>query len=213
MTAGAGAHVPLPMFPLGSVLVPGMPLPLHVFEDRYRRLVDDCLRTDRRFGVVLIARGREVGGGDERLSFGTLARIVDTAPTPEGTLAVVAVGESRIHVRTWLPDDPYPVALIESADDERFPLSALDRLAAAEGLVRRCLGLAGELGDPAVPADIALDGDPHLAAWQLIGIAPIAAVDRQVLLELDDPVARLDALVSFAEEMAEVLAYRLGRRS
>ncbi len=64
------------MFPLGTVLFPSMVLPLHVFEPRYRQLTLECIEAEREFGVVLIARGSEVGGGDQRRSVGTLARIV-----------------------------------------------------------------------------------------------------------------------------------------
>ena len=81
----------LPMFPLGSVLVPGAVLPLHVFEPRYRALVRSCLDSgEPEFGVVLIERGSEVGGGDVRFDVGTLARIVQAGRFDDGRLAVVA---------------------------------------------------------------------------------------------------------------------------
>ena len=67
----------LPMFPLGSVLVPTALLPLHVFEQRYRAMVADVLGGDNEFGVVLIDRGHEVGGGDVRSDIGTIARVVE----------------------------------------------------------------------------------------------------------------------------------------
>ena len=67
------------MFPLGTVLLPFAHLPLHIFEPRYRALVKDCLAGDGEFGVVLIERGHEVGGGDVRFGVGTVARIVQTA--------------------------------------------------------------------------------------------------------------------------------------
>ena len=87
-----------PMFPLGSVLVPGMILPLHVFEPRYRALVRDCTAGDGEFGVVLIERGSEVGGGDARTDVGTMARIVQADELPDGRFAVGAVGMRRIRV-------------------------------------------------------------------------------------------------------------------
>ena len=89
----------LPMFPLGSVLVPSAGLPLHVFEPRYRALVQDCLAGDREFGVVLIERGSEVGGDDVRTSVGTVARIVEATELPDGRWAVAAVGVRRVRVR------------------------------------------------------------------------------------------------------------------
>ena len=88
--------MPLPMVPLGTVLVPTAGLPLHVFEPRYRALVNDCLAGDREFGVVLIERGSEVGGNDVRTSVGTVARIVEAAELPAGRWAIGAVGVRRV---------------------------------------------------------------------------------------------------------------------
>ena len=98
------------MFPLQSVLFPNAVLPLHVFEPRYRELTEACLQGDGRFGVVLIERGKEVGGGDSRFSVGTVARIVEAARTPDGRYLLATVGSERLRVRRWLADDPYPRA-------------------------------------------------------------------------------------------------------
>src|SRR5438477_8255812 len=108
----------LPMFPLGTVLLPYAHLPLHIFEPRYRALVKDVLAGDGEFGVVLIERGHEVGGGDARFPVGTVARVVQTAELPDGRWLVDAVGTERFRVTEWLPEDPYPQALIEPVDDE-----------------------------------------------------------------------------------------------
>ena len=110
-----------PMFPLSAVLFPGAPLALHVFEPRYRELVHHCLDGDGQFGVVLIARGSEVGGGDERFGVGTMARITAASPFDDGRWALRAEGTTRFAVDRWLPDAPYPVAevtgLADDADD------------------------------------------------------------------------------------------------
>ena len=103
----------MPMFPLGHVLLPTVYLPLHVFEPRYRELVRVCLDGEHEFGVVLIARGSEVGGGDQRLAVGTVARIVEAAELPDGRWALGTIGTRRIRVREWLTDDPYPMADVE----------------------------------------------------------------------------------------------------
>src|SRR3954470_15280070 len=117
----------LPMFPLGAVLFPGVGIPLHVFEPRYRALMRHCLDTDRRFGVVLIERGSEVGGGDVRFDVGTCARIVEADGLPDAGWALVAIGVERLRVRRWLPDDPYPRAEVELLVDEAPPPGAGDR--------------------------------------------------------------------------------------
>ena len=199
--------VPLPMFPLGSVLFPHALLPLHVFEERYRALVRDCLRQQHEFGVVLIERGMEVGGGDTRFGAGTVARIKEALELPDGRWAVLAVGTRRVRVRQWLPDDPYPVALVEDLAEPPVPPGAA---AAAEVAVRRALALAGELEESPVPTTFALDDDPTTAAWQLVAGAPLGPVDQQRLLETDDPLVRLGMLAEMATEASAMLAYRLG---
>src|SRR5918993_5969261 len=108
------------MFPLGKVLLPGEVLPLHVFEPRYRQLVVDLLADDDHppeFGVVLIERGWEVGGGDARADVGTVARLVDVRALAGGRYALVAVGVRRIRVTAWRDDDPYPRADVEDWSD------------------------------------------------------------------------------------------------
>src|SRR5947199_9334117 len=107
----------LPMFPLGTVLLPHAHLPLHIFEPRYRALVKDVLAGDGEFGVVLIERGQEVGGGDSRFGVGTVARIVQTAELPDGRWLGDAVGAQRFRVTEGLPDDPDPLALIAFRGD------------------------------------------------------------------------------------------------
>src|SRR5205085_6222751 len=97
---------PMPMFPLSTVLFPYAPLPLHVFEPRYRALVRDCIAGDGEFGVVLIERGFEVGGGDSRFDVGTVAQLVEAAELDDGRWLLTTVGTRRIRVATWIPDDP-----------------------------------------------------------------------------------------------------------
>ena len=209
MSAPGGAGVPLPMFPLGTVLFPHMVLPLHVFEPRYREMTADCLRHGQQFGVVLIERGSEVGGGDVRFGVGTAARIVEAARFPDGSWALVCVGTRRLQVCTWLPDDPYPLALVEDKADAGLDAAGLDALAVAEREVRRALALASELDEAVAPANTDLDPDPSVATWQLSALAPLGPVDKQRVLEEDDSGARLQLLAGLASEAAAALAYRL----
>lgn len=104
----------LPMFPLGTALLPGDHLPL-AFEPRYQQLVHDCMAAPDgpRFGVVLIARGHEVGGGDIRHDVGTVARIVVDTELGGGHHRLECLAEERIRILRWLPDDPYPRAEVE----------------------------------------------------------------------------------------------------
>ncbi|MGH9180855.1 MAG: LON peptidase substrate-binding domain-containing protein [Acidimicrobiales bacterium] len=209
----SGAHgavvVPLPMFPLGSVLFPHMPLALHVFEMRYRTLVRDCLRHGNEFGVVLIERGAEVGGGETRFRLGTVARIVEAAPLADGRWELLCLGTRRVRVTAWLPDDPYPVALVEELPDPPVGPEAAEAMAAALVEVRRSLTLAEELGEPSYPAATELAGDAQVAAHQLCAIAPLGPADQQRLLETDGPAERLTLLAEMAAGASDLFNFRL----
>ena len=201
----------LPMFPLGTVLFPSLVLPLHVFEERYRALTRACLDGDREFGVVLIERGSEVGGGDVRTTVGTVARIVEAEEYPDGRFALVSVGVRRIRVDEWLPDDPYPRAEVHDWPDPE----ETDRAAAAEALAdmlgpfRRSVALKVELGESSVPATIELDDDPAVASFQAAAVGPLGPLDQRKVLATEGAVPRLELLAALFADEAEVLAARL----
>ena len=202
---------PLPMFPLGTVLLPGSILPLHVFEPRYRALVHDCLAGAREFGVVLIDRGSEVGGGDVRTDVGARARIVQAQELDDGRWAVLAVGLQRLRVREWLEDDPYPRADVEDwpeGDDPAEPSAPV--LADVVIRLRRVLALAAEAGDVSFPASLDLSDDPVLAGYQACAAAPLGPHDQRRLLAAASPAARLVLLDDLLTGAEEVLAFRLG---
>ena len=187
---------PLAMFPLSAVLFPGAPLGLHVFEERYRALVADCLAGDRTFGVVLIARGSEVGGGDERVAVGTVAAIEVARPLPDGRWNLLARGTARLRVRAWLGEEPYPRAEVGALADPDAPVgSALEE---AEASVRRVRALVSELGEGPGLAPGPLGTTPAERVWRLCAEAPLGPLDRQRLLEADTP-ARLALLVELVE--------------
>lgn len=198
---------PVPMFPLGSVLLPGMVLPLHVFEERYRRLVETVLsQTEPVFGVTLIERGSEVGGGDVRAEVGCLAQVVEAAQTPDGRWAVVAVGTERVRVTNWLADDPYPAATLEHfPDPEVDPALLAEALDPVEDAVRAVAGLAAQMGAPALPEDLELSDDPVLRGYQLAVLSPLGALDRQRVLVSSGPLLRTALLAELLAEQDEML--------
>lgn len=201
----------LPMFPLGSVLVPGSVLSLHVFEPRYQALVKDCMAApDHEFGVVLIDRGHEVGGGDVRRDVGTVARIVRVAELPRGRFAVIAVGVGRLRVLQWLADAPYPCAAIEEWPDDDEPVDR-ELLASVTARTRRALALAVELGDPVESTELGLDANDSDAttSYQLADAAPIGADDRYRLLCATGPAARLRMLATLLDDVEAAQQFRL----
>ena len=200
----------LPMFPLGTVLFPHGYLPLHVFEPRYRQMTTDCLAADGCFGVVLIERGSEVGGGDVRTSVGTVARIVEAAELPDGRWYLAAVGTTRLRIDEWLPDDPYPQAEVTVLDERAPGDGARGLLDDATRVLRQVLALRAELGEAAPPATVDLDTDPVVASYQACVLAGLGPMDAYALLAEDDAEARLTRLTTRLDEEVEVLRFRLG---
>jgi Lon protease-like protein len=196
------------MFPLGTVLFPHGLLPLHVFEPRYRSMMEHCLADDSSFGVVLIERGNEVGGNDQRFDVGTLARILQAARLDDGRYVLVTAGEHRVRVLRWLPDEPYPRAEVEPLAD-RADADARDRVADVTRMLQRSLALRTELGEPVAAAAVALADDPVRASFEACSLAGLGPLDAQRLLELDDAGRRLADLEAQLREDVAVLEFRL----
>lgn len=172
----------LPMFPLGSVLFPHMPLQLRVFEDRYLVMLAEILSSDTpEFGVVLIERGQEVGGGEHRFPVGTVAKVTELEAYGE-FVGLVAEGGRRFEVLEWLDDDPYPRASIRYLDDLNWDDSLDEVQSTATRDARRALAVASEFDNQRWAASVELSDDPVAASWQLAGIAPLGALDQQSLL-------------------------------
>jgi D-alanyl-D-alanine carboxypeptidase/D-alanyl-D-alanine-endopeptidase (penicillin-binding protein 4) len=207
----AGGMGSLAMFPLQSAVLPGTVVPLRVFEDRYRTLVDRCVAEDEDFGIVLISRGREVGGGDERTDVGVRVRILGAeglgGPEPIQLLGA-AVG--RLKVLRWLDDDPHPWADVEDWPDPEPGADADTRLDDVESDLRLLLALRRDLGDPGPAPDVPIDRrDPLVASWALAHHTPVSAYDRQRLLLAPDLDHRLDLLVELIADERAVAEARL----
>ncbi len=202
------------MFPLGSVLLPGGVLPLHVFEPRYRDMVRDCLRADGEpeFGQTLILHGRETGGGDDRATVGTVARMLQVDAVDETRYALIAVGVRRIRINAWLPDDPYPLADVEDWPDvDPDPDGLAAHVAASHVRVRAVNALAAQLGDDSFDAstDDEISSDPLVATYHLSTVAPIGPADQLRLLAAQGPMQRLELLDEILDDVEAMLKFRL----
>ena len=184
----------LPMFPLNTVLFPGMSVPLRVFEDRYRALVHHLLRvddpTDRVFGSVGIREGYEVGehGTQWLFRIGCRVKMTEVEAYDDGTFELVAVGLDRIELDRLDTSGAYPVGHITPLTEEHGPVpdavqeTARDTFAA----YRRAL-----LEIDRDPPDGELPADPAYLSWALAALAPLSLPQRQALLEAEDTTDRL----------------------
>ena len=184
------------LFPLHTVLFPGGPLPLRIFETRYTDMVRRCMRTQEPFGVVMIQEGDEAGVVATTATVGCTARIVDFHTLHDGLLGISCVGERKFRVlRVWRADDglnmgevawlPVEPELPVPPECERL-VSTLRR--ALEELAEHYENVARKFDD---------------AAWigaRIAELLPIELADKQALLELDDPLERLRSLLTVVKE-------------
>lgn len=203
------------MFPLQSALLPGETLPLSIFEPRYSRLVQDCLAMpDPAFGVVLISQGLEVGGGDTRSSVGALAHISECADFGMGEYQLRASVGERIRVLEWLPDDPYPCAVVEPWPDEPGPPvtpeqigDVVDRILALFGRVIEARG--GRLRSDALAVDAATADDPALHVYALAARVPMGQADRYAVLAAPTLAERVDVLTDAIDTVTAMVEFQL----
>mgnify|MGYP000334811528 CR=1 FL=1 len=202
----------LPMFPLEHVLLPGEPLQLNIFEPRYRALVADILDDGRRFGVVLITRGSEVGGDDERSDVGTVAQVLAHRELPDGRFQLACTGADRFRVTRWLPDDPYPLAEVELWPDGPAGTAeqwdrALVRFAErfepveewfAEAARRDGRPHSGIIGPPA-------DAEPGEYTFGKTTALPLPELDRYRILSAPDPITRIDVMLAALDDVEPLL--------
>jgi Lon protease-like protein len=200
----------MPMFPLGSVLLPHMPLTLRIFEERYLKLLGDMMEAeDPEFGVVLIERGQEIGGGEKRFALGTVARVAQIGSS-EDFFGLVAAGGQRFRVTEWLSEFPYPQANVEFIPDLEWNDDLEPLRADVELQVRRLLAFASEFGDIPWDSSIDISDDPVAACWQIAGILPIGQLDQFDLLGAQSVQDLLTRTLALTQEADQTLRASLG---
>jgi Lon protease-like protein len=174
----------LPLFPLHTVLFPGMALPLHIFEPRYRLMIDECLLTGGTFGIVLIRSGREVGEPAVPHSVGTTAHISGADRLPNGRLNIEVIGQQRFHLLGLQNDQAYLTGTIEE-----FPLAGLNERPARRSArallpwLGRYLNLLGEKAEAKLD-HAQLPHDPASIGYLAAIVAQIPMAEKQRLLSL-----------------------------
>ena len=181
----------IPIFPLHSVLFPGGPLALRIFEPRYLDMVSRCLKEERGFGVCLIKKGSEVGPAAEVYAVGTLGQITYWHQRADGLLGVTLVGEQRFHIlKQWVESNQLVIAEVELLpNDPRSPIE--DKYL---GLVAMLKRIIGELDHPYINLPKQYE-DAGWVSARLVELLPLEHSHKQRLLQERDPLQRLAVLL------------------
>lgn len=203
--AGPGSLTRLPLFPLGSVLFPHATLFLHIFEPRYREMVEHCRETGTPFGVVLIREGTELDPDAEPYMVGTLAHIRDLHRYPDGRLDIGVQGGERFRVRFLDREtSPYFVGGVEALHEEPAPEPELARLAEhARGRFFELVETA--LGGRPFEIEVAFTRDPVALSFAIANLIDGSERRKQAYLELTDTVERYAGILPGLEEKLAAL--------
>ncbi|HJR16410.1 MAG TPA: LON peptidase substrate-binding domain-containing protein [Gemmatimonadales bacterium] len=181
----------LPIFPLQAVLFPGTPLPLHIFEPRYKRMLADCLATDRRFGITPLTRE---GGTPEPGTVGCIAEVRVNQELPDGRSNIVVLGGSRFVLSRVLEESlPYLVALVHTFDDEPDSGPSAEDVSRLRELFTSYFVVLRQLND-AEPEEPTLPDEPILLSFQVAGTVECDPGVKQRLLAERSTARRVKAL-------------------
>ena len=187
--------IQLPLFPLHTVLFPGGPLPLRIFEARYLDMVSQCLKTDSGFGVCMIEEGKEVGEPARTVNTGVLARIVDWDQRNDGLLGITVMGEQRFDIiDVTVQANRLSIATVELLE-EHDNISLPERYLYLVRVLKKLMASAGDLY-------AGLSSQYRDAGWvscRLVELLPIEMKQKQLFLEMDDPLERLEQIYQMLE--------------
>jgi len=189
--------IEIPLFPLRTVLFPGGPLPLRIFEARYIDMVGQCMKSEIPFGVCMISHGKEVGEAADTVKTGTLARIIDWHTRHDGLLGITAIGEQRFCVTsTRVEANQLVIASVEVLPDE--PETELpEEYLVLSDLLHKLLDQAGHHYND-IPTRY---NDASWVSYRLAEVLPIKPKLKVQFLEMQDPLIRLQQISKLLEEM------------
>lgn len=181
----------LPIFPLELVLFPGMPLPLHIFEDRYKLMIERCLEGNRSFGVTLLRAGSAEGPGGIPYEIGTVARIIRHVRTEDGRYNIVTRGNARYQMLDSRYESGYLTARVELLEEEELDPRQLAQLRATiedefDGFIDDLTDLTETQREPLLFPD-----NPTTASYLVAHYLPIYNWEKQRLLEATSTDVRL----------------------
>jgi Lon protease-like protein len=189
--------VKIPIFPLGLVLLPDMPLPLHIFEERYKQMISECLASDRAFGIVLF-------DGQSIRSVGCMARITKVLKRyDDGRMDIMTQGAERFFIRELIQDRPYMEAHVLFFDDAEEDASSGDDMA---DVVKTALNLLNQLAETDIgfhPANLGDRIHPKKLSYAIAALEGFEPVERQGLLEMTDSSERLRTCVQALSRIVE----------
>lgn len=194
--AATGSTYVLPMFPLEHAIVPSMIVPLRIFEARYRQFARDLqAMKEPSFGIVGIERGREVGGNDQRFDVGVVMRVLHAEEFSDGQWALTSVASRRLAVAEWLPEDPYPRALVvdrydQLEEDVDDAATSLDRHSLVAEFERLATSVRRRYPHVDLFIDLEPSEDPDWRTWELVSRSGLGALDHVDLLRCDSPAKR-----------------------
>jgi uncharacterized protein len=186
----------VPLFPLNTVLFPGSLLPLKIFEQRYLDMAAACLKDNTPFGICLIEKGSEVGGGAVPHLVGTLASIASWEMEQLGILMVTAQGGRRFRI---IDSAVGPGNLLEATVELLAETGPTPLPPERERLLPLLRRIVGDLGSERMPEPHRYD-EAEWVGYRITEVLPIQNLAKQKLLELDDPVARLEILEKYLSQ-------------
>jgi len=184
--------IEIPLFPLRTVLFPGGYLPLRIFEQRYLTMIRDCARSDSGFGVCLIREGEEAVSPVKTTEVGTYAQIIDWYTLEDGLLGVSATGTVRFRTENaWQEDDG-----LFRAEVQVIPEPPGSPIPEAYSILSDVLGRFMEKLEHQYPSFTPAHlQDASWVGYRLAELLPLGGIEKQHLLELEDPFDRLQGLL------------------
>jgi len=190
----------MPLFPLNTVLFPYASVRLHVFEDRYRELVRDCLAFDRPFGIVLIRSGPEVGGPAEPYLVGTAVRIQKVHTYDDGRMDIQVLGERRFRIRSLDDTRPYLVGFVEPVIEH-----GIEESEEADEVLSRArddfeLFIQRKFAAQDFAVQVVFPPEPLALSFTIANFLEMESLDKQRLLETTDTIERMQDLLPILEQ-------------